>query len=206
MSCPPSTPVADATATAAPSTGPLSRRTSLSAAPHFLARPAAIWRSRFGRPPSATPPRRQSPYPGLADLSARSFETWGQGHLPGWLGIQMVSAEPDSIIVRVPVREEMLAPHGYLHGGSVVSVADSACGYGAVINLPEEAVGFTTLELKTNFMDTVREGHLICQASPWHLGNRTQVWDAVISDERTERRLAIFRCTQLVLWPSQRGA
>jgi uncharacterized protein (TIGR00369 family) len=89
---------------------------------------------------------------------------------------------------------------GYLHGGTVVSVADSLSGYGTIVNLPEGAKGFVTVELKTNFLGAIRTGAMVCEATPVHVGRTTQVWDAIARDEATDKMLATFRCTQLVLW------
>ena len=69
------------------------------------------------------------------------------------------------------------------------------------MTLPQGASGFTTLELKANFLGTAREGAIACLARPVHLGRTTQVWDAEVTLEGTETRLALFRCTQMVLWP-----
>jgi uncharacterized protein (TIGR00369 family) len=102
---------------------------------------------------------------------------------------------------RMAVRKEVMAPNGFLHAASVVALADTSCGYGCVALLPEGASGFTTIELKSNFMGTAREGTIYCRATPVHLGRTTQVWDAVITNEATEAKLALFRCTQMVLWP-----
>ena len=88
---------------------------------------------------------------------------------------------------------------GVVHGGTLVSIADTMCGYGAITHLPEGATGFVTIELHTNFLGTATAGAMRCTARPVHLGKSTQVRDAVVCDEATERTLAIFRCTQMVL-------
>ena len=100
---------------------------------------------------------------------------------------------------RMQVRPALLAWNGFLHGGSVVVLADSTCGYGTVNSLPDDAIGFTTVELKTNFLGTAREGYLACEARPLHRGRTTQVWDAEVSVEGGDRVIAHFRCTQLIL-------
>jgi 1,4-dihydroxy-2-naphthoyl-CoA hydrolase len=97
----------------------------------------------------------------------------------------------------------LLAPNGYLHAGTVVALADTACGYGCMASLPDGATGFTTVELKTNFLGTAREGSLVCVATRLHGGRTTQVWDAIVRDG--EKTLALFRCTQLLLYGSDRG-
>ena len=75
-----------------------------------------------------------------------------------------------------------MAPNGFLHAASVIALADTSCGYGCVAYLPQGANGFTTIELKSNFLGTAREGAIACRA-PVHLGRTTQVWDAVVTVE-----------------------
>ena len=101
----------------------------------------------------------------------------------------------------MPVRKEVMAPNGFLHAASVIALADTSCGYGCISRLPEGASGFTTIELKANFLGTAREGAILCRATPVHLGRTTQVWDAVVTLEASGARIALFRCTQMVLWP-----
>jgi 1,4-dihydroxy-2-naphthoyl-CoA hydrolase len=146
---------------------------------------------------------KDSPYHQLVDHSPEAFNRWGARSLPGHLGIEIVSTAPERLVCRVPIQPAIMAPHGYLHGGTVVAIADSLCGYGCVVNLPERALGFTTIELKTNFLGTARSGTLVCEARPLHLGRTTQVWDATLSHEESQEVLASFRCTQLVLWPQR---
>jgi uncharacterized protein (TIGR00369 family) len=125
----------------------------------------------------------------------------GEGRLPGFIGIEILGVEPRKISVRLPLRAEHLAPNGFLHGATVVALADTACGYGALAHLPAGAVNFTTVELKTNYFGTVRDGAVLCDATPVHLGRSTQVWDAEVRNEGNGQRLALFRCTQMILWP-----
>lgn len=106
-------------------------------------------------------------------------------------------------LVRLPLRSDLLAPNGYLHAGSVVALADTACGYGCIASLPDGGTGFTTVELKTNFLRTATEGTLECDARLVHGGRTTQVWDATVRHE--EKAIALFRCTQLVLYADGRG-
>jgi 1,4-dihydroxy-2-naphthoyl-CoA hydrolase len=116
------------------------------------------------------------------------------------LGIEFVTVERGRAEVRLPVRDDLLAPNGYLHAGAVVALADTACGYGCTASLPAGGTGFTTIELKTNFLGTAREGTLECVATLVHAGRTTQVWDATIRSG--QKTIAVFRCTQLVLYES----
>ncbi|HRF06535.1 hotdog fold thioesterase [Accumulibacter sp.] len=122
------------------------------------------------------------------------------GHLPGWLGMDVLAIEPGKLRASLLIRPEMLAPNGFLHAATVVALADTAAGYATLAHLPVGADGFTTIELKTNFFGTLTKGVLFCEATAVHSGRTTQVWDAEVSSE-DGRRLALFRCTQMVLWP-----
>ena len=128
------------------------------------------------------------------------FKRFGDGHLPGHLGVEILAVNPEGVESRMAVRKEVMAPNGYLHAASVVALADTSCGYGCVASLPEGARGFTTIELKSNFLGTTRQGAIRCRATPAHLGRTTQVWDAVITNEADGKVIALFRCTQMVLW------
>jgi len=136
-----------------------------------------------------------------AGMTAEHFRTFGGGYLPGLVGVEILTVGEAGVESRLPIRREVMAPNGFLHAASVIALADTSCGYGCVALLPEGAKGFTTIELKTNFLGTAREGAIACRATPVHLGRTTQVWDAVVTLEGTETRIALFRCTQMVLWP-----
>jgi len=129
-------------------------------------------------------------------------ETWtrfGAEHLPGLVGMQVVAVTPERFEGRLEVRPELLAPNGFLHAATVIALADTCCGYATVVNLPTGSDGFTTLELKSNFFGTARDGAIRCVATPLHRGRTTQAWDASVTREADGRPLAAFRCTQLLL-------
>jgi uncharacterized protein (TIGR00369 family) len=136
-------------------------------------------------------------------LTPEMFNQRGSGHLPGHLGIVITQVAAAEVTAELPLREELMAPNGYLHAGSVVTLADTSCGYGCIANLPEGATGFTTIELKSNHLGTALEGTIACRATPQHLGKTTQVWDAVVTHKETGRTLALFRCTQMILYRSR---
>lgn len=132
----------------------------------------------------------------LEQLNAR-----GIGYLPGLIGLEITGLEPRRLTSRVTLRPELLAPNGYLHAATVIALADTSCGYGTVAHLPEGARSFTTIELKSNFLGTARAGGIACVATQRHAGRTTQIWDATVTDETTGKTIALFRCTQLILYP-----
>ncbi|HKW81888.1 MAG TPA: PaaI family thioesterase [Casimicrobiaceae bacterium] len=136
-----------------------------------------------------------------AGTTLEQFARRGVGFLPGLIGLRFTAIGETRIDAELEIRPELLAPNGYLHAATVIALADTACGYGCLAHLPPGADNFTTVELKSNFLGTARDGTIDCVATPAHLGNTTQIWDAVVSDRARRRTLALFRCTQLVLWP-----
>jgi uncharacterized protein (TIGR00369 family) len=122
-----------------------------------------------------------------------------EGRLPGLFGVELLKIEHGAVETRLVLKEEHLAPNDFLHAGTVITLADTSTGMGCLASLPEGAMGFTTVELKTNFLATAREGALRCSAQLVHGGSRTQVWDATVSREEDERAIALFRCTQFLL-------
>lgn len=129
----------------------------------------------------------------------------GAGKLPGHLGLVFTHTAPDEVRARFTVAEHLMAPNGFLHAGALVTLADTCCGYGCVMNLPEGASGFTTVELKSNHLGTTRDGTVECVARAAHIGRTTQVWDALLTHAESGRTLALFRCTQMVLYPKSAG-
>jgi uncharacterized protein (TIGR00369 family) len=132
----------------------------------------------------------------LEQLNAR-----GQGFLPGLIGIEIISFEPGRLTSRLTLRPELIAPNGYLHAATIVALADTSCGYGTLADLPNGAQNFTTIELKSNFLGTAREGVIACVARRVHSGRMTQVWDAEVTEGASGKTIALFRCTQLLLYP-----
>jgi uncharacterized protein (TIGR00369 family) len=125
------------------------------------------------------------------------------GTLPGLLGLTITDHEPGALGAALDVRPELLAPNGYLHAATVVALADTACGLATRALLPDGAAGFTTIELKSNFLGTARDGRIETVATNVHAGRTTQVWDAVVTVAGSGKKIALFRCTQSVLWPRE---
>ena len=127
----------------------------------------------------------------------------GDGRLPGLLGLRFTAIAEGRLDAEVDIRPELLAPNGYLHAATIVGLADTACGYACLAHLPEDAQNFTTVELKTNFLGTARQGTIVAVARAAHLGGSTQVWDAVVTRKVDGRTIALFRCTQMILYPKR---
>jgi 1,4-dihydroxy-2-naphthoyl-CoA hydrolase len=136
-------------------------------------------------------------------LTVELLNQRGAATLPGHLGLVITHLSKDEVRAELPVRTQVMAPNGFLHAGTLVTLADTCSGYGCVANLPEGASGFTTIELKSNHLGTTTDGTIDCIATPVHLGRTTQVWDAKLLHRESGRLLALFRCTQMVLYPKR---
>jgi uncharacterized protein (TIGR00369 family) len=123
------------------------------------------------------------------------------GSLPGLVGFRVTDVGWGLVRARLDVRPDLMAPNGFLHAATVIALADTACGFGVRTCLPDGALGFTTLALDARFLATTREGGLTTEARLRHGGRSTQVWDADVVAEASGRTTAVFRCTQLLLWP-----
>jgi 1,4-dihydroxy-2-naphthoyl-CoA hydrolase len=124
----------------------------------------------------------------------------GIGKLPGHLGIVITHAADSEVTGELAVEERHMAPNGFLHAGTVVTLADTCAGYGCILILPPGATGFTTIELKSNHLGTAKEGTIVGSAKPVHLGKTTQVWDTTVTHRESGKTIALFRCTQMILY------
>lgn len=141
-------------------------------------------------------------FPTLGDNPVLQLNAMQEGYLPGELGLEVLEARQGYLRSQMRVAKKHMAPNGFMHAASVIALLDSAAGYGCRISLPEGGSGFTTIELKSNFLGTAQEGDtVLCEARMAHGGRTTQVWDAVATHQETGKTIALFRCTQMVLYP-----
>ncbi len=137
----------------------------------------------------------------MSDERVRGLNEFASKKHPGMVGVEILSCEAELVTGRLDVTEEVVAGTGFLWAPVVITLADWLCAAGIGESLPEGA-GFTTIEIKTNFLGTVRQGGAVAgRAWPVHRGRSTQVWDGEVSGESNGKVIALFRCTQMVLHP-----
>ena len=135
------------------------------------------------------------------EVSLDTLNERAAGRLPGLFGLRVVRVDERELAMQMRIESQMLAPNGFLHAASVIALADTACGFSTIAHLPDGAESFTTIELKCNFLGTATEGLLEAVTAGAHLGRTTQVWDATVREIGSGKTLALFRCTQMILWP-----
>jgi uncharacterized protein (TIGR00369 family) len=119
--------------------------------------------------------------------------------VPGMLGCEFTEVGKDLVVGRIHVTDRLIAGTGYLFAPAVIALADTLCALGTPPNAPENTT-FTTIELKSNFLGSAREGQTIeGRATPSHVGRTTQVWDCEVTNLDTGRVIALFRNTQMIL-------
>jgi len=138
-----------------------------------------------------------------SDISVEKLNGRTGDNLPGWFGLKVVDVAEGRLAMELLIKPQLLAPNGYLHAASVIALADTAAGYATIAHLPDGATSFTTIELKSNFLGTAIDGTLRADASAAHQGRTTQVWDATVTHVDSGKTIALFRCTQMILWPKK---
>ena len=115
------------------------------------------------------------------------------------LGIELEDiTNKEKIKLKMIAKKKLKAPNGYIHGGAITSLADTACGIATFLNIDTNQ-NFTTIELKTNFISAAKiNDELICEAILIHKGRTTQVWDSTVSNANSNKKVAIMRCTQFI--------
>jgi 1,4-dihydroxy-2-naphthoyl-CoA hydrolase len=137
----------------------------------------------------------------MSDERVDSLNEFARQRHPGMVGVEILTCDADEVTGRLDVKHELVAGTGFLWAPVVITLADWLCAAGIGQHLPAGA-GFTTIELKANFLGTVREGGAVRgRAWPAHRGRTTQVWDVEVADEANGKVIALFRCTQMVLLP-----
>jgi 1,4-dihydroxy-2-naphthoyl-CoA hydrolase len=138
----------------------------------------------------------------LEGNQAALFAERQKGALPGELSIEWTDVSNGHAAGGFTVSKRHMASNGFLHAASVVALVDTACGYGCVAPLPEGASGFTSIEIRTSYLGAATIGEQVaCKARLLHGGRMTQVWDAEATNLTTGKIMAVFRCTQMVLYP-----
>ena len=136
----------------------------------------------------------------METLSLEECNAGIKGFFPEFAGIEFSKVTKEEVVGEIKLRPELMAPNGFLHAGLVVTLADPVCAWGTRLNMNDQAKGLTTIELKTNFLSTAKEGVIMSIATPLHVGRTTQVWDAVVKSQTTGKVMAHFRNTQMILY------
>src|SRR6202161_3083283 len=113
------------------------------------------------------------------------------------LGIELVSATPDDVVLRVEVGPKVHQPYGILHGGVSALLAEGAASIGGAVSVgPDEIVVGT--ELNCSHLRSMTSGTLTATATPIRKGRNVHVWAIELTDD-DDRLICVARCTLQVL-------
>ena len=127
-----------------------------------------------------------------------------KGTMAELIGMRVTHAEPRRVAGELTMRDDLRQAYGYLHGGALVTLMDTLAGMASALNVAPDQT-FLTVELKINFLRSVRSGRVLAEANAVHIGRRTHVWQVTAHDEHG-RQLALVTLTQLVLEPRQEAS
>ncbi len=130
------------------------------------------------------------------EIAARANERI-RGTFAGVLGMQFTHMAPDRVEATLKVRQEHKQPWGIVHGGAVMTLADTVAGAGAYMNL-QHGQETVTVELKINLIGAVRDGTVRAETAPVHRGRTTSIWETRIMDD-AGKLVAVALSTHLVL-------
>jgi 1,4-dihydroxy-2-naphthoyl-CoA hydrolase len=136
--------------------------------------------------------------------SLEELNQMARGNMVGHLGIEFTEIGPDFLRARMPVDERTWQPAGLLHGGASVALAETLGSFAAnlVRNLDGSMGTCVGLEINANHLRGVRDGWVVGETRPLHLGRSTQVWEIRISDEGG-RLVCVSRLTMAVVASGQ---
>ena len=117
----------------------------------------------------------------LPDLARAN--AFGEGSMPGFLGIEFVEAGEDWLRARMPVTERTKQPYGRLHGGASVALAETVGSVAGAMTVDPAKFAAVGLEINANHVRPAGDGFVYATARPEARGRTTQVWSIRIEDE-----------------------
>lgn len=131
-------------------------------------------------------------------MDPSSFQKKLAPAFPGLLGIQFIEVTPERVTASMEVRADMCNGSDILHGGAIMSLADTLGAVATIANMPKGA-RTTTVESKTNFLGAAKLGERVTgECTPFHRGKTTMVWQTIIKLE-SGKLCAVVTQTQLIL-------
>ena len=115
----------------------------------------------------------------------------------GLIGVDWISNDPERAEARVEVRDELMQPYGYLHGGVIMSVVDELCSRSTLMQVIMDGKVALGQSLDVSLLRSVKEGHVTITAQARHRGKTSWVWDAEATDDEG-RPCALARMTVAV--------
>lgn len=115
-------------------------------------------------------------------ITLENLHQMSKGTMVEHLGIEFLKIGNDYLTGRMPVNEKTIQPHGMLHGGASVALAETLGSVAATLTIDPNEKICLGMEINSNHIKGVREGHVIGKATPIHIGKTTQIWEIRITN------------------------
>lgn len=135
--------------------------------------------------------------PDSKDTNTWDYERLFTGTLLAALDMEVIRADTQCVVMRMPVGPKTTQPMGWLHGGASVALAESAASLGTLLNIAPETQAAAGLEINANHLRPATGGHVTATATWIHKGKSTMVWDIRIRDDQ-DRLICVARCTMAI--------
>ena len=131
------------------------------------------------------------------EFTTKGYNNFSENSIVGFLGIIFTEKGNDFLKGTMPVNKKTIQPHGILHGGASVVLAETLGSAASSMAVDDQhyTVG---MEVNANHIKSVTKGIVTGTAKPVHLGNTTQVWDIIIKNDKGQLT-CISRLTMAVL-------
>ena len=120
------------------------------------------------------------------------------------LGIRVIDASAERVVLEMDVGPQVHQPFGLLHGGASAVIAESAASMGAFLNCKEGEFSVGT-DLNVSHLRPKRDGKVVATATPVRRGRTLHVWSIDVVDE-DGKMIAIARCTVAIRKTGEQGA
>lgn len=134
----------------------------------------------------------------FSETSVDALNVFSKDTLVENLGIEITAIGDDFIKAKMPVDQRTVQPHGLLHGGASVVLAETLGSIAAALCVNNEEKMCVGLEINANHVRAARTGYVLGTVHPIHIGGSTHIWQTQIYDEK-ERLVCISRFTVAVL-------
>jgi len=116
----------------------------------------------------------------------------------GHIGIEILEANNEYVLGRMPVDKRTIQPYGLLHGGASVAFAESLGSLAGSLHVNWEKEAVVGIEINANHLKSVRSGYVFGKATPIKIGKKIHVWNIEITNEN-EDLICISRLTLAII-------
>ena len=137
------------------------------------------------------------------EFEAKVRESFGKQTAMQSLGAVISRVKPGEVEIEMPYRADFTQQHGFVHGGIVTAIVDSACGYAALsLSAPETAV--LTVEYKVNFLAPAQGDRLLARGEVVRPGSTVTVCKGdVVAYDGGDEKLVASMLTTMMLMPNR---